>query len=254
MPNVILRSALFGVTRQRTRPPCERKTIHAQSGYSIIYTGACLNQSDLDVWEAVLHLIQQHALGGDVQVTGYQMLKLLDQTDTGKNRGNLHRHLSRLSATSLEIKTGSYSYEGSLIDEVQRDSVTRQYRIRVNVAIHRLFSRGQYTLLERGVRKALVGKPLAKWLHGYYSSHAEPFRVSTKFLHKLCGSETEALWKFRQTLRASFKHLEAAYLGNGQSFAYEICDEMVDVSKQASASQLRHLSKAKGRKKCRSDR
>lgn len=42
------------------------------------------------------------------------------------------RRLSRMKATGVDVKVGRYSYEGSLIDEVYRDEVSREYVIRLN--------------------------------------------------------------------------------------------------------------------------
>ena len=193
VPNGFLRSALFGAIAKGKRAYLERQEIHAQEGVRIVYTGARLDQGDLDVWETVLHTVRLQALGNQCRVTAYQLLKVLGKTDTGINRDTLDRRLSRMKATGVDVTVGRYGYEGSLIDEVFRDKETRQYVIRLNPKLSALFAADQFTQVEWGVRHALDGKPLAQWLHGFYASHAKPFPMKAETLLKLAGSENANL-------------------------------------------------------------
>ena len=72
-----------------------------------------------------------------------------------------------------------------------------------------LFEDEDYTLLANAQRQQL-GKDLARWLHGYWSSHKQIYPIYDTTLMKLCGAETEAIWKFRQLLREALAELEAA--------------------------------------------
>ena len=54
VPNVALRSALFGAMRKGARPYVEQMEVNSLGSVSILYTGALLDQGDLDVWAAVL--------------------------------------------------------------------------------------------------------------------------------------------------------------------------------------------------------
>ncbi len=65
VPNVALRSALFGAISKGHRPYLERVEINALGGISILYTGALLDQGDLDLWETVLHLARMQELGSE---------------------------------------------------------------------------------------------------------------------------------------------------------------------------------------------
>src|SRR5436305_6064793 len=62
-PNDILRSALFAAIQGKGRAFLKQHLIVAYDGNQIKYTGEQLDQSDLDVWEYVLHLARQHPLG-----------------------------------------------------------------------------------------------------------------------------------------------------------------------------------------------
>jgi hypothetical protein len=171
----------------------------------ILYTGQRLDQGDLDVWQAVLHIARLQGLGDECRVTAYQLLKTLGKTDTGKNRDILDRRLSRKNASAVRIKIGRYSYEGSLIDEVYRDEKTLEYVINLNPKLRALFERDQWTAVDWAVRLELTGQPLAQWLHGFYATHAQPYPISVEKLHELCGSEAEEIWKFKQLLVRSLE-------------------------------------------------
>ena len=243
VPNAALRSALFGAIKKGARAYLERQEIHAQEGIRIVYTGARLDQGDLDVWETVLHTVRLQALGDECRVTAYQLLKVLGKTDTGINRDTLDRRLSRMKATGVDVTVGRYGYEGSLIDEVYRDKETRQYVIRLNPKLSALFAADQFTQVDWTVRHALDGKPLAQWLHGYYASHAKPYPVNVETLLKLSGSENTEPRSGRQTLRKALDALADASTANGQPFSHDIRGDLVHVQKLASGTQRRHLAK-----------
>jgi len=241
-PNVALRSALFGAVSKGYRPYFERVKINALGGISIIYTGALLDQGDLDVWETVLHLARTQELGSECRVTAYRLLKELGKTDTGKNRAILDRHLSRMSATALQVRVGEHSYEGSLIHEVYRDHETRTYVIRLNPNLRVLFLADQFTDVDWAVRQELHGRPLAQWLHGFYASHARPYDLRIETLHRLCGSRASCLSDFKKDLRRALDSVEEARDAAGQPFSYSIEGSLVRVKTTPSPSQRRHLT------------
>ena len=246
VPNLVLRSALFCAgkkAKKGTRDSLERQEIHAQDGIRIIYTGSRLDQDDLDVWESVLHAVRHQAIGNQCRVTAYQLLIDQEKTDTGINRDTLNERLSRLKATAIDVTAGRYGYEGSLIDEVFRDNETRQYIIRLNPKLSALFAADQFTKVDWRVRRALGTKALAKWLHGFYASHAKPFPIKVETLLKLSGSKNLDPSSGRQTLRNALNALAKASNDNCLKFNYEITDNLVHVQKSASLTQRRHLEK-----------
>ncbi len=243
-PNVALRSALFSAVSKGYRPYFERVKINAIGGISIIYTGALLDQGDLDVWETVLHLARRQKLGSECRVTAYRLLKELGKTDTGKNRSILDRHLSRMNATALQIRVGGHSYEGSLIHEVYRDHETRSYVIRLNPSLRVLFLTDQFTDVDWSVRQALRGRPLAQWLHGFYATHARPYDLKVETLHRLCGSRSACITDFKKDLRRALDCVGNALDAAGQPFSYSIEGNLVQVKVTPSPSQRRHLAKS----------
>jgi hypothetical protein len=245
VPNIALRSALFGAIRKGARPYLERVEIHSQEGFRLRYTGARLDQGDLDGWETVLHVVRVQALGSECRVTAYQLLKAMGKTDTGGNREVLDKRLARMKATALEVQAGRYSYMGSLIDEVYKDEESREYVIRLNPKMRALFELDQFTQIDWTVRHALDGQPLAQWLHGYYASHAKPYPVNMATLLKLSGSENEEPRSSRQKLRKALDALTDASETNGQPFSYDIQGDLVHVEKKPNGTQRRHLVKKK---------
>ncbi len=207
VPNGFLRSALFGIVAKGKRRYLENERIDAIDGIEVYYTGQKLDQMDLDVYENLLHLARQQALGSCCRVTSYRLLKLLGKNDDGRNRKLLQLCILRLKATAVVIKCGRYSYIGSLLDEGYKDEETQEWVIVLNPKIKALFAPDQYTQINWEVRRKLG--PLAKWLHGFYASHAKPYPIRVETLHRLCGSETKDLFHFRAKLRAALQTLQA---------------------------------------------
>ncbi|BEU19991.1 plasmid replication initiator TrfA [Paraburkholderia sp. 22B1P] len=252
VPNGFLRSALFGAIAKGRRRYMSGERVTTLDGLTILYTGERLDQGDLDVWESVLHLVRFPALGVPCRVTSYALLMLMGKTDTGKNRRVLHTRITRLRANAVEIKQDGWSYIGGLIDEAYKDNETQEWVIVVSRKLHTLFAADQFTQIDWNVRRALVGKSLAQWLHGFYASHAKPYPMRMDTLLKLAGSEDESPSSGRQTLRRALDALAEASEAHRQPFSYDIRGDLVYVDKKPSDSQRRHLAKkARGQRKRR---
>jgi len=241
VPNGFLRSALFGAIAKGRRRYMEGEQIAALDGIEIRYTGQRLDQGDLDVWESVLHAVRAQALGSKCRVTSYALLKLMGKTDTGKNRATLHKRIERLVATAVTVKQGRYTYIGSLIRFAAKDEQTQEWVIELDPNLRVLFEADQFTQIEWAVRRALNGKPLAQWLHGFYASHAKPFPVRMETLLKLSGSENDSPRSAQQKLRKALDAVAKACAAHGEGFSYEIRGDVVHVSKTPSRAQARHL-------------
>lgn len=245
MPNAILRSALFTATKREKRIYCENMEIYAQEGIRIKYTGLRLDMDDCDVWENALHIAREQALGEVCSVTPYEFLQLMDKPDTGGYRRFLDSSLSRMNATAVEITvTGKngFSYEGSLIMSVTRSKETG-YLIQFDPKLLPLFSKGQFTHIDWKIRKLLSKKPIAQWLHGYYSSHAKPYPVKIETLKMMSGSKNKAYSSSKQNVENALESLAAANKVCNQHFSFEIINELVYVMREPSKSQGRHLKR-----------
>ncbi|SAK40569.1 TrfA protein [Caballeronia fortuita] len=243
VPNGFLRSALFGAIAKGHRRYLSGELVPTLDGLTILFTGERLDQGDLDVWESVLHIVRLQSLGIPCRMTSYSLLKLMGKTDTGKNRKVLHARILRLRANAVEIMQEGGSYIGGLIDEAYKDSRTQEWVIVVSPKLHTLFAADQFTQIDWNVRRALVGKSLAQWLHGFYASHAKPYPMRMETLLRLAGSEDESTSSARQTLRKALDALAEASKAHGQQFDYDVQGDLVHIEKKPTGSQRRHLAK-----------
>ena len=243
VPNGFLRSALFGAIARGKRRYMQGELVASVDGIEIRYTGQRLDQGDLDAWESILHAVRLQELGSQCRITSYALLKLIGVTDTGKNRVTLQTRIERLRANALTVKQGRYSYIGGLIAGAAKDEKTQEWVIELDAKMRPLFAADQFTYIEWSVRHALNGHQLAQWLHGFYSSHAQPFPMKIETIHKLCGSEAGLLTDFAKKLRKALDALSETSTAHGEVFSYEICGDLVHVEKLAKGAQLRHLVK-----------
>ena len=238
-PNAVLRGALFAAIQGKGRIAMHRQELIAtQDGVTIRYTGDQLDQADLDVWETVLHIARLQGLGTELHFTAHAFLKALGR-QTGKSGHDwLSSAFARLGATWVEISDGRRTYLGSLIEGGARDEDTGRYVLEINHKLARFFGPTLWTQIDWEQRQALRRKPLALWLHGFYATHAKPLALTVEYLHKLSGSQTKQLRKFKQNLTQALRDLEAT----GAIKAFEIRDDLVHVWTVPSKSQQRHLA------------
>ncbi|MGZ5198772.1 MAG: plasmid replication initiator TrfA [Telluria sp.] len=242
LPNGLLRTALFGAIAKGNRRHLKRERLASIGGVEIFGTGERLDQSDLDLYLAVLHVLRGR-IGMHCRVSSYVLLKVLQKTDSGRNRELLLTRLTRLRGFTVEIKVGPLTYIGGLIDEAQKDDTTKEWLLVLNPKLTVLFGPDQFTLIDWSVRRALSGHPLAQFLHGFYASHARPHPMRTQTLLRLAGSEDQNPRSANQTLRAALEALEKASNAYCQPFGYEIQKGLVHIVKTGSAAQRRHLAK-----------
>lgn len=206
-PNVILRSALFGVVKKGTRQ-YEKGILKATfNGYAVKYTGEQLDQSDLDVWLECLQRCQTTPLGHTVRFAIHDFLRSI-----GRNTGKTdHEWLKgvfvRFRACAVEISDDRYEYIGGLVNDIYRDKETGEYCIELHPKISACFSGTSWTGISKNIRLQLKGKPLTLWLHGFYSSHNKPLPMKVSTLKELCGSDRGELRKFRYDLKKSLAEL-----------------------------------------------
>ena len=239
VPNSVLRSALFGVMRHGPRSFQQRVQKASVEGVKIIHTGPQLDQADLDVWEQALQLARTGGLGCRIQFTASHFLKSIGR-GTGKSQHEwLKGVFARLAASVVEIKDGHRAYFGAILHHGGRDDQTGRYVVEMNPKIIELYGLDGWSSVEFGQRMALKKRPLAQWLHGYYSSHAKPFPVKIETLHRLCGSQNASLKGFKQDLKLALEKLQEV-----TSWIWTIDDsDLVHLSKVPTASQSRHLLK-----------
>ena len=237
-PNAVLRGALFAAVQGKGRRYMDREVLAAQRGVTVRFTGMQLDQSDLDVWEQALHLARTQALGTTCYFTARGFLKALTRQASGQNLEWLKSSLARLAGAVVEISDGRRTYFGTLIERGVRDEETGRYVVEINPDLAAFYGRSQWTQIDWEQRQLLRSKPLALWLHGFYASHAAPHALTVEYLHKLSGSQTKQLWKFKQNLTQALQALEAA----GAISGFTIQGDRVNVQTVPSKSQQRHLA------------
>jgi hypothetical protein len=212
-PSCVLRSALFGVVRRGRRSYLERQIIAAWANTTIRYSGMRLDQADLDVWLAALHITRESGLGAPVRTSIGAMLKAMGRTQDGRAYEDFNNTIVRLTGCVVEITANRKTYGGSLIESFERDEDTGRYVLYLNPRLVVLFEDEAFALIDWDQRHGLR-RDLSKWLHGYLLSHKatpkEPHRIGLEKLRDLCGSETGELWKFRQQIREAMAELQEA--------------------------------------------
>jgi hypothetical protein len=255
-PNSFLRSALFTAIQGKTRTRLKKQLLASIQGIAVRYTGEQLDQSDLDVWEQAIHLARRHPLGNVCHFTAYSFLKALGHGTGNAQYKWLSEVITRLVACEVELRTKEKAFGGNLIASWKRDEVTGSYNLTLNPDLVRLYGWGDWTALDWEQRHALRGKPLALWLHGFYSSHAKPYPMKVGTLHQLSGSTNKDPRDFKRRLKAAFADLEVATGIKGT-----IAGDLVTVERHGSRAQLRHLRRKsaqqdaaqgqqRGRRKC----
>ncbi len=242
VPNSILRGALFAAVQSKHRVALNRQLLEATQDIEIRFTGWQLGQSDLDVWEQTLHLARLEPLGTPCYFTAHGFLQSLERKTGGSQHEQLKEEFARLGGAFVEITHGRITYGGSLL-ELIRDEDDGRYMLKINPKIAALYSAG-WTATDWKQRLQLKGKPLALWLHGYYSTHAAPHPVRTETLMRLCGSRTKRVKHFAANLKTALENL----VDTGAINEFEIRNGLVFVDNAPSDSQKRHLSRSKSRR------
>jgi hypothetical protein len=244
VPNAVLRGALFTVSKERAVLK-DLTHIASVDGIEIRAKNDRLNQVDLDLWEMLLHLQRLQPLGNRVEFTAYSMLKALGRTTGGKDHHWLDNALARLIGSVVEIKwtRERKAFAGALVSSFFRDDEIGRYVVKFNQDMATLYGQG-HTYIDWEQRQSLGQNSLAKWLHGFYTTHAAPFPYKVETLQKLCGSSA-TLREFRRLLKAALTKL----VGIGAISDWEINadSDLVTVDKKSTSTQKRYLERSKTR-------
>lgn len=227
VPNPFLRSSAFSALGKGEREFVNEVAIAAPSGIEITYTGMVLDQVDLDYILTVWHLAQ----GRDCKNFQFQLKEafgILDIADSGRARTIFDTRMKNLRASAFTIKSGGSVYVGGLVDEYFRDENGLAH-VRINPRIIELFTGDQFTLLNWEVRKELRGKPLALWLHGFYSSHETPFAYKIPTLMQYSGSKAKLQKNFKVSLDSALNAVTSAHKKHDLPFEYRLMGDLVYV-------------------------
>jgi len=240
VPNALLRGALFSISN--VREVVKKRTLLASvKGIEVRFKGERLNQTDLDTWETIIHLARAQKLGSKVQFSAHSMLTMLGRHHGREQHEQLKEDISRLTGAVVEItiKETAQAFGGALVQSYYRDEVEQVYVIEVSPQLLKLYQAGN-TYIDWSERQQLGNANLAKWLHGFYSSHAVqlPYKVAT--IRDLCGAKaTQRLGDFRKLLRTALDLLVTRETSiTGWNIDSNDC---VVVTRRPSNSQRNHL-------------
>lgn len=207
IPNGILRSGLFGALGKGKREYLQAQVIASVEGVNVLFSGPQLDQADLDVWEQCLHLARTQDLNETIYFKGYSFLKSTGRATGKSNMEWLQNSLRRLMGSVVEIEDGPRAYAGPLIHDWHRDEDSGEHRLKLNPKIARLFVQDGYSSFELKERIALMGQPLALWLHAFFSTHRKPFPIKVETIHRLCGSKAKSISDFKKKLKKAAETL-----------------------------------------------
>jgi hypothetical protein len=241
VPNAILRGSLFGVGQERAVHK-KRTLIAAVEGYEIRFKGETFNQTDLDVLEGMLHVAMPHPLGKRVEFTVHSFLKALGRKTSGEQHEQFKEQVVRLMGGVVEITDtkSKVTFMGTLVSKAFRDEETGRYVVIFDKDMLNLYEAG-YSHIDWNQRMALGKSTLAKWLHGFYATHAKPYAYKVETLHKLCGS-LAALKEFRRMLKKALSDL--VNVGAIQSWSIDQ-DDLVTIQRTPSKAQQKFLNRTK---------
>lgn len=206
-PNSFIRSALFAAIQSKDRKFMKEAVLASQDGITIKFTGEQLNQTDLDVWETIVHLAREQPLGTVASFTAHGLLKALGIPTGNSQHKQIHSTLLRLTACAVEVTHEGKTYFGPLIKSGAKDEVTRHYAVELNKGIIKLFGENQWTALDWQQRQQLRGQPLAQALHAFYSSHRLPYAVKLQTIQAYTGSRNKQLASFKRQVRNALNEL-----------------------------------------------
>lgn len=212
IPNDIIRSSLFTVSNHnRERLNLRNEVLFSFHNTEIFYTGEELRQDDEDVWLQLIYLSSKMQ-SAEINFKPYTFIGELGWPKRTQYKEKLKASLTRMSATDLKIfnKEFGKGIDLSLVRKFiwyDAESQLKEWRIWLEPEVVKLFSKlGQvYSKIHWEQRKKL--NPLAKWLHAFYSSHAEPAPILVSRIMQLCGSKMKAHKHFKQQLRMALLQL-----------------------------------------------
>ena len=207
VPNKFLRSAVFGVQREKREGVLDQFTFSYRNNYDITFTGPLLNQDDSIVWQAILRAVKNtdSPLGAAIAIRKIDVLHHLNKTNGGDNYKWLTSSLDKLSTSHLKCVKGNEVFTSNLILGYSSKESSTYFSAGISSFLAPLLSE-DLTDIDL-LRKSKLKSQLSRWLHDFYSSHSLPIPYSVEKLHSLCRSK-QAIAKFKMALKKSIEELK----------------------------------------------
>lgn len=225
VPNVFLRSALFGAGSLGER--VENMPIACYGSDEIFFSGTLPDCVDLEYLGALWHFA---AVGDawDFVVPMAEIFSYLKISDSGSARQVFDSRMKTLRSSAISVRSGDAFYVGGLLDSYERDAKGLA-RVRLNPEIVAFLQGDKYTLIQWRIRKELRGRHLAQWVHAFYSSHSEPYAMNISTLARLSRSSDKRPSSFKKRLLAAFDLVAAAHAKFGLHFSGSIVGDKAAV-------------------------
>ena len=211
IPNDLIRSSLFTVTNHNIkREYIKERELYTFGETQITYTGEELRQDDEDIWLQIIYLFSK-TKEQFIEFLPYSILRFLGWPGRTQYCSKLKECINRMSATNIIIVNKSLgagitlSLIRKFIWKEEDGSKLKKWKVWLEPEIIKLFGDMCYSKILWEQRKKL--NPLAKWLHAYYSSHAEPFPLKIKTIHSASGSKTKEMKHFKPVLKSALTEL-----------------------------------------------
>ena len=236
MPKQILRGTMFAPIKRGKRQYLNNKLVaKTKDDDDIIYTGAQLDQADLDVLLAVMQLLSEFTTSKNVtkvvDITNDEngkieysrlycsangLLKMIKRAVGKAGREWLWSSLQRLtgelsiiSESKIKGSQNKYNryYAGQILGK-RGKSEDNLLMIDVNHDFVKLFGGNSFSFIDMESRLMLQGD-FAKWLHGFVSTHTGQSTYSAEKLMEISSCSTKSVrhWILRQA-KPAFEQLK----------------------------------------------
>ena len=182
IPNELVRCAVFSAKNRKERREVYRANapliVPVIGGGEVVYIGEELRQDDETVWMQLVHLAKE-ARSESVSFTPYSFLKALKWPIKGTSYTRLLTSIRRLATSGLEVYSSRFDKGVStkLIAKYEYSKgADTPWKVQVfNKDDELLFLFDKlYSRLDWETRLTLP-EGVSTWLHGFFSSHREPF-------------------------------------------------------------------------------
>ncbi|MBX9840088.1 MAG: RepB family plasmid replication initiator protein [Silvanigrellaceae bacterium] len=256
IPNVFLRSSLFGIVKKGKREFLKNKSVFSFSQYEILYTGEELDQLDLIVWDSLVYLFKyknKEKETENISTTLYEICNIAGYNPQGNIYKQIFERIKRLNCANVEIKFNKKKYVGNLLLGFFHDENKNSYSVKMNKNLINIFSNNKdYTYINSKVRDELGQNQLAIWLFHFYESHLEPISFTLEYLKELSGSGTSQK-EFNRMIKNSLKSLKNIYTKYGLKFHFDIKKNELSIDKKDTSEVASPIHKIKESKASKSD-
>lgn len=182
IPNELVRCAVFSAKNRKERREVYRANapliVPVIGGGEVVYIGEELRQDDETVWMQLVHLAKE-ARSECVSFTPYSFLKAIKWPIKGASYTRLLTSIRRLATSGLEVYSSRFD-KGVSTKLIAKYEYSKGADVPWKVQVFNkddellfLFDK-LYSRLDWETRLTLP-EGVSTWLHGFFSSHREPF-------------------------------------------------------------------------------